>query len=317
MSAIAPCFGCLALELGGDSEPSGLLPSPLPGLDDPEGDRLPTSLPPVTDAHVHLFPQPMFAALWRWFEAHAWPIRYRLDSPGVLDFLFTRGVERAVGLMYSHRPGMARSLNAFMAALAADEPRLVPLATVLPGEPDAGTILDEAFAAGLRGVKLHCHVQCFAPDDPRMIPIYEACVRHDRPLVIHAGREPKSPAYDCDPHEICSAQRTENVLREWPTLRLCVPHLGADEFEAYERLLGRYDTLWLDTTMMLADYFDVPRQIHLLRSRPGRILYGSDFPNLPYAWDRELARLTQAKLPEDELAVLLSGAATGLFGAAS
>ena len=35
----------------------------------------------------------------------------------------------------------------------------------LPGEPDARGILERGFAMGLRGVKLHCHVQCFAPDD--------------------------------------------------------------------------------------------------------------------------------------------------------
>ncbi len=54
--------------------------APLPALEDAEGTHLPTQLPPVVDAHVHLFPPRVFAAIWRWFENHAWPIRYKLQS---------------------------------------------------------------------------------------------------------------------------------------------------------------------------------------------------------------------------------------------
>lgn len=48
--------------------------------------------------------------------------------------------------------------------------------------------------------------------------------------------------------------KVERVLRDYPHLQLCIPHLGLDEFEAYAALFERYDNLWLDTTMMLADY---------------------------------------------------------------
>ncbi|AKT36187.1 amidohydrolase family protein [Chondromyces crocatus] len=295
---------------------SGWLPmerAPLPGLDDEEGERLPTSLPPVVDAHVHVFPDRVFEAIWRWFDTHGWPIRYRLPASHVAQFLLSRGVHQIVALHYAHRPGMARSLNQFMAAVCADEPRIIGLATVLPGEADASRILDEAFSMGLQGVKMHCHVQCFAPDDPAMHEVYEACVRADRPLVMHAGREPKSTAYRCDTHALCSADRVARVLEAHPRLRLCVPHLGADEFDAYERLLERHDGLWLDTTMVAAGYFPVELPLRLLRCRPDRVLYGTDFPNLPYAWDREIKRLVTLGLPEEELAALLGQNALRLF----
>jgi predicted TIM-barrel fold metal-dependent hydrolase len=302
---LAACVGCLPS--------SGLLTSPMPALNDEEGPRLPLGLPPVVDAHVHLFPGPLFEALWAWFDRHGWPVRYRFPAEDVLAFLFARGVQRAVGLMYAHRPGLARGMNRWMAALAGAEPRLTGLATVLPGEPEAAAILEEAFALGLAGAKLHCHVQCFAVDDAAMEPLYDVAERWGRPLLIHAGREPKSPAYACDPHAICGAERVDRVLTNRPGLRLCVPHLGADEFDAYERLLLRHDGLWLDTTMMLADYFDVPRQHRLLRTRPGRVLFGTDFPNIPYAWDREVRHLEDHGLPPDELALLLGGAAERLY----
>lgn len=277
---------------------------PLPRLDDEEGAHVPPGFPPVYDAHVHLFPDAVFDAIWRWFTAYGWGIRYPLHSPEVIDFLKKRGVRGIVGLAYSHKPGMARALNAYMASLAAADPFVTGMGTVLPGEPDAVTIVEEAFAAGLAGIKLHCHVQCFSVDDGALEEIYDACERHDKPLVIHAGREPKSAAYKCDPHTICSASRTERVLRNHPRLRLVVPHLGADEFDPYLRLLERHENLWLDTTMVLSDYFGA-RPSPLFFARPERILYGTDFPNLPYAWDRELGRLEAHGVKEHDLPAVL------------
>ncbi len=286
---------------------------PLPALGDEEGARLPEGLPPVVDAHVHLFPDRVFEAIWRWFEQYGWPIRYKLHTPEVIAFLLSRGVHRVVALHYSHQPGMARVLNRYMAEVVRAEPRVLGLATVLPGEPGAADILQEAFASGLRGVKLHCHVQCFAPDAPELHEVYAACARAGRPLVMHAGREPASPHYRCDVHALCSAERVERVLQAHPTLKLCIPHLGADEFAAYERLLERHEHLWLDTTMMLAGYFPAEPPRRLLEVRPERILYGTDFPHLPYAWDRELRRLLALKLGDAHEAALLGGNALRLY----
>ncbi len=290
---------------------------PLSAIDDDEGAALPSALPPVIDAHVHLFADPLFKAIWRWFEAYGWPIRYKLTTPEVLQFLFSRGVQHVVALHYAHKPNIARGMNAFVAEVVKQSGgRVTGVATVFPGEDDAEGILEEGFAAGLRGVKMHCHVQCFAPDSEALLPVYRACVKHDLPLVMHAGREPSSPAYKCDPYELCSADRVAHVLEAHPKLRLCVPHLGADEFTGYERLLERFENLYLDTTMMMAGYFPVEVPQRLLDCRPERILFGTDFPNLPYAWDREIRRIAATEKREERLAAVLSGNARTLFGIA-
>lgn len=294
-----------------------MLYQPLPALDDPEGERLPSALPAVIDAHVHVFARPLFEAIWRWFDQYGWPIRYKLDADSVVAFLRSRGVSGMVLLHYAHKPGIARAMNAFVAELARRTPTAVGVATVHPDDLDPAAILAEGFAMGLRGVKLHCHVQCFAPDDARLEAIYRACAAADAPLVIHAGREPKSPAYKCDPHALCSADRIDAVLRAHPRLRVVVPHLGADEFDAYERLVLRHDNLWLDTTMAIAGYLPGEVPWRLVRARPERILYGTDFPNLPYAWDREVSALVGAGLGEEALARVLGGTARELFGPAA
>jgi predicted TIM-barrel fold metal-dependent hydrolase len=295
---------------------SAMLQTPLAALDDREENHVPKTLPAVIDAHVHLFPDNLFASIWQWFEKFGWPIRYRLKSTEAIEFLLSRGVRRIVGLNYAHRPGVARELNAYMIKLCRDFPQLTGLATVFPGETKARQILTEAFDNGLSGVKLHCHVQCFDMLDPAMHEIYRLCQEYDKPLIMHVGREPKSPAYPCDPYELCSAERLERVIKEHIDLRVCVPHLGADEFDSYRRLLERYDNLWLDTTMTLADYLpfhDIP---DLAQMRADRLIFGSDFPNLPYAWDRELQRIGRSKLSPERLSRLLSQNAVEFYAIA-
>jgi predicted TIM-barrel fold metal-dependent hydrolase len=57
--------------------------------------------------------------------------------------------------------------------------------------------------------------------------------------------------------------------------------------------------------MMLAEYFPMDFLPDLANFRNDRIMYGTDFPNLPYAWDREIKRLVQQNLSQDSLAKLL------------
>jgi uncharacterized protein len=294
----------------------GYLEKPLPALDDEEGARVPEDFPAVVDAHVHLFPDRLFDAIWRWFDRYGWPIRHKLYTPEVIDFLLSRGVGHLVAFGYAHKPGVADSLNQLLARVSAENPRVTALAAVHPGEPDARGVLERAFALGLCGVKIHCHVQSVAPDAEALEEVYTMASAHGLPVVIHAGREPKSPGYACDPHAICSAERVERVLGAYPRLRLSVPHLGADEFDAYGRLLERFDNLYLDTTMAIAGYFPDEVPFRLLEARPERVMYGTDFPNIPYAWDRELRRIAARGLREEALRAVLGGTARELFGIA-
>jgi predicted TIM-barrel fold metal-dependent hydrolase len=292
---------------------TALLKSPLPLINEPEGDYVPESLPPVIDAHVHLFPDFLFASIRQWFEKYGWPIRYRLSSEETIDFLLSRGIDRIVALHYAHKPGIARELNSYMSGICRSYPQVTAMATVYPGEEDAGAILAQAFQDGLNGVKLHSHVQCFDMNSAAMHEIYEFCSTQHKPLIMHVGREPKSPGYRCDPYELCNVDKLERVLLDYPQLNVCVPHLGADEFDAYRAMLEKHDNLWLDTTMTLAEYLPMDYFPKLAEMRVDRIIFGTDFPNLPYAWDRELKQLAQLNLKQDRLERILGGNAVEFY----
>jgi len=270
---------------------------PLPAVGDKEGDFVPQDMPGVIDTHVHVFPEPVFRALWDWFEKFAWPIRYKGKTFELLEFLLKRGINHIVALQYAHKPGIARDLNQYMLGLCREFPgRITGLATVFPGEPDTARILEDAFAAGLKGVKLHAHVQCFDMNSADMEPVYETCARREKPLVMHVGREPKSEAYVCDPYVLCRAEKLEQVLKSYPELKICVPHLGMDEYAAYQHMIKKYDNLWLDTSVACADFLPTEKIIRFDQMRVDRIMYGSDFPNIPYAWDREIKQIRNAGL---------------------
>ncbi len=287
----------------------------LPSLNDKEGLSVPTGLPEVVDAHVHIFPKGIFSAIWKWFDAHAWHIRYQLSTKQIFDFLLSRGIKHIVALQYAHKPGAAGKLNRYLAKKCRGYPNQVTgMATVFPGENDAEGVLQEAFGLGLGGLKLHAHVQCFDMNGDDMNLIYDMCQSNSKPIVMHVGREPKSTAYNCDPYKICNADKLESVLGNFPGLKICVPHFGFDEILAYRKLIERYDNLWLDTTMILAGYFPIKETVELDSYRMDRIMYGSDFPNIPYAWDRELKWLGASGLPRENLEWILSKSAHAFFG---
>jgi uncharacterized protein len=289
---------------------------PISTLDDEEGVSVPDETAtggPVIDAHVHLFPDRVFEAIWRWFDEHAWRIRYRLRAEEVVEFLAARGVHKLVALHYAHKPGIARFLNDFVRDVGrAHRDRVIPLGTVFPGEPDAAQIVRDALVE-LHGIKLHCHVQRMPADDPRLDEVYAVCQDANKPIVIHAGREPSSPAYGIDTRALCGADQVDRVLQRFPRLTMVVPHLGADEFAEYEALLDKHENLFLDTTMAVSGFFGADAPPEMLLRHPDRLLYGTDFPNLPFAWDRELRRLVTRPFDDKARRALFSGNALRIF----
>lgn len=267
----------------------------------------------LIDSHVHLFPPRVFAAIWRWFDRHAWNVAHRIEAEEIVGRLVAAGVDRLVGLCYSHVPDMARDLNRFMADLGRAHAAVIPFGTVLPGEPDEAAIIDEALRLGLRGFKLHCHVQKLTPDDARLDYVYRRAADAGVPVVIHAGRAPCLEGYGVDPAALCDVAATRRMLERHPRLTMIVPHLGADQEAAHFALLDQFPNLYLDTTMAVAGGLGPDADPAPLARHAERILFGTDFPNIPYGWRHELDWL-RAHVPEPALGRILGGNAARLFG---
>jgi predicted TIM-barrel fold metal-dependent hydrolase len=268
------------------------------------------------DAHTHLHPPRLFAAIRRWFDEHTdWRLSGPTEPAAVAAALRAAGVARFVFFSYAHRPGMARELNRWLRGAADTLPDGIPLGTVHAADDDPAAVVDEALGDfGFAGLKVHIQVQRFHPDDPRMLPVYERLVARDRTLVIHVGTGPHA-------NEFTGVDRLVRVLERVPGLRAVICHMGAFETRACLRLLDRFPGLHLDTTMAMTPASTpftridpaVVRDEDLVR-HASRIVFGSDFPNLPYPYEEERRGLWARDLPLPVYRQIFFDNAARLFG---
>ena len=269
---------------------------------------------PVIDSHVHAFPQPVFDAVKRWFTAYAWEFYDNGPITDLIKALYEQGVAGVVLMNYAHRPGISDFLNEFTGNLLKMLPNSVGLAAVHPEDEHPREIVKKAFHEyGLCGVKMHCHVQKTPPDDPACFPIYEAVMEMNGVINIHAGREPAIDAYGLDVHTISGADRVEKVLARYPELKLIIPHFGYDEPDRFYAMLDEYPNLRLDTTMMLGGFFEAPIDRERMIQFADKILYGSDYPHIPYRATTEIDSLLSLDLGEDPVRKILYENAAAFF----
>jgi predicted TIM-barrel fold metal-dependent hydrolase len=240
----------------------------------------------VIDVHTHLHPPRLFAAIRRWFaERSPWVLEHPTEPREVARILREHGVEKFAFCSYAHKPGMARDLNDWLNATARDlGAGAVPLATVHLDDPDPAGDVRDALRGGCAGLKVHENVQHFGLDDPRFGGVLDAVAEHDGFVLVHVGAIPWSPETNDGPARIA------RVLERHPTLRVVVAHFGLPDHLRYIEHLRREPRLFLDTTMAFA--LDSPMRVTVTRADVERgahqIVHGTDFPNVPHAYDGEI-----------------------------
>jgi predicted TIM-barrel fold metal-dependent hydrolase len=253
-------------------------------------------LPGIADIHTHFLPPRMLRRVWEYFAApgplvgRAWPIDYQWPEDKLVAHLDSMGVRRFSALAYAHRPDMAADLNDWTLQFAARTPGCIPSMTFYP-EPGVDDYVDAALDRGACLAKLHLQVADFDPADPRLDGVWGRLAERELPVVVHAGSGPVAHGYT-------GPGPLEAVLRRHPRLVAVVAHCGAPEYEGFLALARRYPRVCLDTTMVGTDFFDdvapLPRtllpDVRAL-GLDGRVLLGSDFPNIPYPYAHQLAAL--------------------------
>lgn len=252
------------------------------------------------DMHVHLHPEGLAAAIQRHFARDGWVAMHSWEPAGVAEALAARGVDRFCFFSYAHKAGMARELNRWVAETARRLPGSVALGTLHPDDADVVKIAGEGLdQLGLAGFKFHHSVQRFHADDERLFPVYERAEAEGRVFVLHAGTLPYRDGFTGLAH-------FRRVMERFPRLRVCVAHMGCHEHEAFLALTEAYPHLYLDTTMALA-----PLAARYVGGDPAaitneqivrhqdRILFGSDYPLIPYDYEEERRWAIDRELPED------------------
>jgi predicted TIM-barrel fold metal-dependent hydrolase len=252
----------------------------------------------MIDVHVHYFPPRVFEAIWTFFETRGkglWPIRYKLHGPALVAELRSLGVERFTTLVYAHKPGMADFLNDYVRQACEEEPALIGFGTIYAGDGDVSNravrIFDEY---GFHGVKLHPFVTMEPIDDGRLFPLYEVMEARERVVICHPGSAPVYEGTD-------GAARLRRVLTQFPRLRVVVAHCGAFEYGDYHVLADEFEHVYFDTAMNCVNSNVFPHNCpgaEFFRRFENRVVFGSDFPNIPYDYERQVDSLKALGLGE-------------------
>ena len=274
-------------------------------------------LPGLFDAHVHFLPKPIMDRVWEHFDAagpligRRWPINYRMSDEQRVATLRSLGVRRFTALPYAHKPGVATYLNDWARSFAKDHDSCVWSATFYP-EASAGAYVRDLIDDGVAVFKTHVQVGDFDPRDPELDDVWDALAQSRTPVVVHAGSGPVAGRHT-------GAGPIAEVLARHPRLPIIVAHMGAPEYADFLALAEVYDDVRLDTTMAFTDFFEedapYPRDLlSRLRDLENKILLGSDFPNIPYAYAHQLEALVRLDLGDDWLRSVCWGNAVALFG---
>ncbi len=132
------------------------------------------------------------------------------------------------------------------------------------------------------------------------------------PVIIHCGSGPAPGTYT-GPDPIA------RLLKRFPSLPLIVAHMGTPEYEQFLGLAERFENVRLDTTMSFTDFSeaDAPYPPELrprLADLGPKILFGSDFPNIPYTYTHALDAIVRLDLGDDWVRGVLYRNAAELFG---
>ena len=270
------------------------------------------------DSHVHFFPQEVFQAIWRWFDTYAWKMKYQLPTDRLVGILKENGVERFVCYSYAHKPGMSRFLNQWTAEFSEAHPEVIPFAAIHPEDEDPVAELRRCFSRGFKGVKVHPHVTGIPPDDERMFPIYEAVVESNKVLVIHGGSGPNPGRYAQQASAVSGTRRVERMLDRFPEIKCIVPHFGVEDYKGFFALMDECENLYTDNAMVLSGFFpdkpDMGFLVEHIVKHQDRVLYGSDFPSIPYEIEREMEIIKRLPLPEEVKNKLFVRNAVRIFG---
>lgn len=275
-------------------------------------------LPGIVDVHTHFMPKNVMDKVWQYFDSagpltgRQWPIRYRAAEEDRVHTLRRFGVHAFTSLIYAHKPQMAEWLNSWAAQFATLTPDCVHTATFYP-EPDARDYVQAAIVSGARVFKAHVQVGAYDPNDPLLDGVWGTLTDHDRPVVIHCGSGPAPGAFT-------GPDRIRTLLRRHPRLKLVIAHMGMPEYAEFLDICDDYPQVCLDTTMAFTRFAEEMSpfptdHLHRLRDLGDRILFGSDFPNIPYSYAEAMQAIVDLEVADDNwLANVFYGNGARLFG---
>ncbi|WP_235009495.1 amidohydrolase family protein [Arthrobacter sp. SLBN-83] len=180
---------------------------------------------------------------------------------------------------------MAQWLNDYSAAFASSHADAIHSATFYP-EPGVDTVVAESLKQGARIFKVHIQVGGFSPLDSRLAPAWKLIEDSAAPVVIHCGNGPH-------PGEYTGPEPIRELIKRYPELVLIIAHAGLPEYREFAELAANHPHVYLDTTMVGTSYMEQvapipPGYIDTLAGLYHKVVFGTDFPSIPYSYSHQI-----------------------------
>lgn len=255
-------------------------------------------IPFIADIHTHFFPELIMKLIWKWFDKVNWDIACRGNDITRVNILNKNKVKYFTTLNYAHKKNMAESLNIWVYENMRAIDGAILFGTFYPEKGALDYVKKSIEEFGFKGFKLHLEVGKFNINESALHCLFQYLEKKMIPVVIHTGTAPL-------PGEYTGIHFFSKFMQSYPELFGIVAHMGASEVEEYASLLEIYPNLHLDTTMVFVDFFatgeNTEEYLYLLKKYPDKILFGSDFPNIPYNYSHPVEKLLNSGLSQEIL----------------
>ncbi len=203
------------------------------------------------------------------------------------------------------------AFNRWLMDTLADVPSLTGFVAIdpsaLPPERNVEHLRQMA-ERGARGVKLHPVLQKFGANDPRMHPVYRACMEMGLVVLSHTG-----PARSGESFAEVPAFRP--VLDEFPGLTVVLAHLGGGKWRDTPAVAQAYPNVAFDLCEII-EWVGAPGAptkeelaVLIREIGPERVMLGSDYPWYDPAHSAELLLSLPVLSPAEKNAILGENAA--------
>lgn len=259
----------------------------------------------IIDSHCHVYPQAIAAKAVKGVSDFYDGVGDFCDglASTVREQWKKKGVDHAIIFSVATRRPQVESINNFIAnTVKESDGFFTGLGAAHQDVEDMGSLVDSMISLGLRGVKMHPDTQMCAIDDPRLLPLYEACAGK---LVVYLHTGDKRYDYS-------NPNRFKRVLKMFPKTTFVGAHFGGwSIWEEATRELHGFDNLYVDSssTFHWVEHIKVKDFIRAYGS--DRVMFGSDFP----MWDveHEIRYMMELGLSDEEYENVFHRTAEKLF----
>jgi len=135
----------------------------------------------------------------------------------------------------------------------------------------------------IRGMKLYCGYEHYYPYDKRYQRVYDLCIEHDVPVMIHTGDTFSSKGKLKYSHPL----NIDEIAVDNPELKIIICHIGNPWIQDCEEIIYKNKNAYADISGLVlgefSHYFedymvDKVREFLNYAGEPRYLLYGSDWP---------------------------------------